>query len=189
MMSVDDAIVGRRSIRSYAARDVADALVHEIVDLARHAPSSMNGQPCHFVVVRDRPTLARLAAVKNRHCPEEKREYPADFLAAAPVAVAVCADVRRSYGREIENGILATALLLIAAASRGLGSVYLSAYQWHDPGLADDVRRLLELPHDVAPITIVPLGFPAQAPAAKGLRPLEEILHDETFGRGLRSRN
>jgi len=44
-MDLDEAIKGRRSIRKYKSKDVPDSVVEDLIDLARHAPSSMNGQP------------------------------------------------------------------------------------------------------------------------------------------------
>ncbi|HZR83406.1 MAG TPA: nitroreductase family protein [Candidatus Binatia bacterium] len=185
VMSLDEAFARRRSVRTYAERAIPDGLLREIVDLARHAPSSMDGQPCHFVVVRDRSALSALANVKNLHCPPEKRAYPADFLADAAAVIAICAETPRSFGRARENGILAAAFLLLAATSRGLSGVYLSAYAGEDPGLRADVARLLLLPDDVEAVSLIALGFPAEPPAVRTLRPLEEILHDGTFDRAL----
>jgi nitroreductase len=176
-----DAIGARRSVRRYRPEPVPDVLVRELIDLARRAPTSMDGQPCHFVVVRDRATCAELAAIKARHCPDEKRGFPCDFVTDAPVVIAVCVDRERSHDRGLENGVLATAFLLLAATSHGLGGVYLSAQRGGDPGLAADVKALLALPAHVDPIALVPLGRPGTIPPPKALRPLHEIVHDEVF--------
>jgi nitroreductase len=183
-VTTDECIRSRRSIRRYQPHDVPDSLVREILDLARHAPSSMNDQPCCFVIVRDGETKRRLAAVKNLCSPVEKRGYPADFLVSAPVVVAVCVEQNRAHDRERENGILATAMLLLAAHQRGLGGVYLSAYQPRDPALATEIRRLLALPREVEPVTLVPLGYPAESPSPKAMRPLATLVHDGAFDRG-----
>ena len=106
----------------------------------------MNGQPWCFVVVRDVETKKRISELKNRFCPPEKRSFSADFLSQAPVIVVVGVDRDRSFGRELENGVLATAWLLLAAQAQGLGSVYLSACQPHDPGLEMALGELLRLP-------------------------------------------
>lgn len=175
-MTLEEAIEGRRSIRSYRAQEVPVGLIAEILDLARRAPSSMDGQPWRFLVIRDRVTKKRLAAVKNAHCPPEKRAYPADFLANAPAIILVCVERNQSHGREIENGVLATAFLLLAAHSRGLGSVYLSAYQKGVPQLTEDIRRLLSLPQEIEPVTLVPIGFPADSPPPRRMCPVEEMI-------------
>jgi nitroreductase len=179
---LDECIRSRRSIRRYQPREVPDALVFEILDLARHAPSSMDGQPCCFVVVRRGETKRRLAETKDAHCPLHKRAaYPAGFLGAAPVVVAVCVERDRAHGRDRENAILATAFLLLAAHARGLSGVYLSAYQKDGPGLALEIGRLLDLPPEVEPVTLVPLGYPAEDAPPKMMRSITTLVHQETF--------
>jgi nitroreductase len=95
--------------------------------------------------------------------------------------VAVCVERRRSHDRERENGALAAAHLLLAAHARGLGGVYLTTRSATSTTLADEIRRLLDLPPDVEPEALVPIGFPAEAPRPKTLRPLGEMIHDETY--------
>jgi nitroreductase len=180
-MEFEAVIRSRRSIRRFRGEGIPDSLVAELVDLARHAPSSMNGQPWHFVVVRSEESKARLAEIKNRYCPPEKRAYQADFLRRAPLIVLVCVDRERSYGREVENGVLATATLLLAAHRRGLGAVYMSAYAADAPGLAEEIRQLFGIPAGVVPITMIPMGRPGEVPAAKQLSNLEKMIHLERF--------
>lgn len=51
MMSYDEVVLGRRSIRGYKPDPVPRALIEEILRLAMRAPSSMNTQPWYFHVV------------------------------------------------------------------------------------------------------------------------------------------
>jgi nitroreductase len=181
--TVDEAVRARRSTRSYADRDVPDALIGEILDLARHAPSSMGLDPWCFVVVRSPETRGRLAALKNDYClPEKRADYPADFVAEAPVVVAVCVDRERSAQRPLENGVLAAAFLLLAAQARGLGGVYMTAYHPEDPGLAEAIRSTLRLPAHVEPVALLPLGFPAERQAPRQRGPLAQHVYHEAFG-------
>ena len=180
-MTFQDTVRTRRSIRRYANRSVPDEMLVEILDLARHAPSSMDGQPCLFVVVRDPALKARIVALKNAACPPGKRAFPADFLLEAPVVVAVCVDRDRAHDRLRENGVLATGHLLLAAHAAGLGGVYLSAYESHGDGLSRDLAAVLGLPVSVEPVTLVPLGFPAETPSPKALRPLDGLVHHERY--------
>ncbi len=182
-METARAIKGRRSIRRFQERDIPDSVLKELLGLAIHAPSSMNGQPWRFIVVRAKGTKERLVEIKNRYCPEEKKEYSADFLLNAPVIIVVCVERGRSHEREVENGVLATANLMLGAFAAGLGSVYLSAYRTADPSVSREIRELLNIPADMEPITIIPLGYPDEVPEAKVLVPLEERIHYETFGR------
>jgi nitroreductase len=181
-MSIDEVILTRRSIRRYQSRDVPEPLLRDLLALSLHAPSSMDGQPWCFIVIRNGLTKQRLAEIKNAHCPPEKRDYPADFLADAPVIVAVCVEKNRSHHREHENGILAAYQLILAAWERGLGSVYLSAYRSDDPGLARAIASLLQLPAEVMPVSLIPLGFPAEPAPPKQVRDLSEMIHNEVYG-------
>ncbi len=179
--TLDDVIRGRRSIRRYRRRDVPDELIEEILDLCRYAPSSMNGQPWCFVVVRSDETKKGLAEAKKVHCPVEKRPYAAAFIETAPVVAAVCVKRGRSHGRERENGVLAAAHLMLAAHGRGLGSVYLTAYQEEGTALSAEIRNLLGLPAEIEPIALIPLGSPDESPGPKELRPLAGMIHHERF--------
>lgn len=50
-MELDQAIMGRRSIRGFQDKPVPRALLEEIIALANRAPSSMNTQPWHLHVL------------------------------------------------------------------------------------------------------------------------------------------
>jgi nitroreductase len=179
-MNLEKAIRSRRSIRKYRNRPVPEAVIRRLLDLSRHAPSSMNGQPCHFVIVRHSATKRALAEIKNRYCPPEKRAYKADFLKEATILV-VCVEKERSYDRTIENAVLAAAMFMLAAHGRGLGTVYMSAYQKGKPALMREISRLLRLPKYVLPIAIIPFGYPKEVAGKKELRELKEITHFERF--------
>jgi nitroreductase len=180
-MELDKTIKERRAIRKYKLKGIPDSVVIELLDLARYAPSSLNGQPWHFIVVKKDETKKRMSELKNKYCPPEKRAYKADFLQNAPVLIVVCVDRQRSYGREVENGVLAAANILMGAGSRGLGSVYMTAYNTEEPRMSEEIKRILAIPQHVDPIAIIPLGYPDETPETKELRPLEEIIHYETF--------
>jgi len=182
-MDIDDTIRGRRSIRKYGKEDIADPVIEDILDLARHAPSSMNGQPWHFIVVREEEKKKRLVDIKNAHCPVEKQAFRSDFIRHASVVIIVCVDKQESYDREIENGLLAAANILLGAHARGLGSVYMSAHKVDEPAVAEEIREALEIPGHMDPISLLPLGYPDESPEPKEMKPLKEIISYETFGR------
>jgi len=182
-MELDKTIKGRRSIRRYRDADIPDSVIEELLDLARYAPSSMNGQPWYFIIVRNERTKKQLVQIKNKHCPAEKRMYKADFLQNAPVVVVVCVDRERSFNRGVENAVLAAANIMLGAYRRGLGSVYMSAYRGDDPSISEEIRQILGIPQDVDPITIIPLGYPDETPKPKTVRLLDEVVFYETFGK------
>lgn len=181
-MEFEEVVRARRSIRKFSGADVPDELVKSLIDCALMAPSSMNGQPWYFIVVRNAETKRRLAEIKDKHCPPEKREYPAGFLQEAPVIVITCVERARAYDRGMESGILATGHLLLAAANHGLTTVYLSAYKAGAPEVADDIRAILGLPADIDPVTIVPIGYPDDVAEPKTIKLAGEVTFNEAFG-------
>ncbi|MHA2425083.1 MAG: nitroreductase family protein, partial [Candidatus Thorarchaeota archaeon] len=50
MMSIDDAIKGRRSVRTYKGDEVSEDLVRQCIEAATYAPSAKNGQQWRFTV-------------------------------------------------------------------------------------------------------------------------------------------
>jgi len=182
-MEFEQVVRARRSIRKFTNAEVSDELVKSLLDCAARAPSSMNGQPWCFIVVRNAETKKRLAEIKDKFCPPEKRQYSAGFLREAPVLVITCVERAKSFDRGVENGVLATAHLLLAAANQGLTSVYLSAYKDGTPEVAEEIRAILGLPADIDPITLVPLGYPCEAAPPKRMNPVEKVIFNEAFGR------
>ena len=52
-MNTLEAIAQRRSIRKYKEAPVPDELIEKVLAAATQAPSGMNRQPWHFVVVKE----------------------------------------------------------------------------------------------------------------------------------------
>ncbi|MEO2031400.1 MAG: nitroreductase family protein [Planctomycetaceae bacterium] len=180
-MHITAAIQRRRSIRKFQSRAIPDGVIEELLELARHAPSSLNGQPWHFVVIKDQQTKSALVDIKNRHCPQEKSAYPADFLCDTPVVIVVCVESARSHGREVENAVFAASYIMLAAGTFGLGSTYLTASRPGQPALSDEIRHLLRIPDGFESLSIIPLGYPDEIPPAKNLPTLSEIMHRDRF--------
>jgi len=169
-----EAIESRRSVRAYTDADVSEDYVERLIDAARKAPSAGNIQPWEFVVVRN-PNVKRMLA---------SAALNQTFIEEAPVVIVVCADMersRRGYGRRgaelycIQDTAAATENLLLAACALGLGACWVGAF--HESG----VREALRLPEGVRPVAIIPVGHPAERPMQRYRRPLEEIIHYESY--------
>jgi len=50
-MDLDEAIRGRRSVRSYVDKSVSEELVREVIEAGTFAPSAKNGQQWRFTVL------------------------------------------------------------------------------------------------------------------------------------------
>ena len=166
-MPVNNAIQvlkSRRSIRAYTAEPVARAVIEEIVDCARLAPTAMNDQPWDFVVVTGKEDLARIPPLLGH----------ADFIAGAAFAVLVLA---RETGYAVEDCSAATENLLLAAAAHGIGSCWIAGTkQPYGPPVA----QAFGAPADRQLIAIVSFGYPAEKPRVDK-RSLTEVVHWERF--------
>ena len=163
-MTAIEAMRKRRSIRTYTTDPVDRATVEEIVDCARLAPTAMNDQPWEFVVITSKQALASIPPLLGH----------AEFIASAAFCVLVLA---RPSTCAVEDCCAATENLLLAAEAHGLGACWVAgAPQPYAPAVA----RAFGAPADLALISIVSVGHPAESPAIEK-RPLADLLHWEKF--------
>lgn len=167
-MDIWDAIHFRRSIRKFGDQHVSDEQVRSLLQAAMMAPSALNAQPWHFVVVRDRATLAEIGA-----------RYPnAEMTKGAPLAILVCADLKleQAPGFWPQDCSAAVQNLLLAAHALGLGAVWTAIYPLEN-NIAG-YRELFHLPENIMPHSLIPVGYPAESPATED-RYREDRIHRE----------
>jgi nitroreductase len=164
MKNTIEVLQTRRSIRSYAAKPVERAVIEEIVDCARLAPTAMNDQPWDFVVLTAKEDLVQIPTLLGH----------AEFIANAAFAVLVLA---RETANALEDCSAATENLLIAAAAHGIGSCWVAgAKQPYAPSVA----KAFGAPEDRQLISIVSFGYPAENPQIEK-RELADVLHWNRF--------
>ena len=148
------AILTRRSIRDYTPHPVPDELIKLLLAAGITAPSAFNEQSTEFVVVNDRKILDEIAKF------EAKRPQ----LKKATVAIVVCGnqakEKNKGQGYWQLDGAVASENILIAANALGLGAVWTAIYPY--PDRIPKVQKLLNLPDDVIPLNIIPVGYPAE---------------------------
>ena len=148
------AILTRRSIRDYTPHPVPDELIKLLLAAGITAPSAFNEQSTEFVVVNDRKILDEIAKF------EAKRPQ----LKKATVAIVVCGnqakEKNKGQGYWQLDGAVASENILIAANALGLGAVWTAIYPYQDR--IPKVQKLLNLPDEVIPLNIIPVGYPAE---------------------------
>ncbi len=158
------AVMDRRSIRSYQARAVEPDKLERVLDAGRHAPSASNQQPWRIVVVTDAATRKKLAVAAR----DQK------FVGEAPVVLVGCAiksDRVMTCGQHcypIDLAICMTTMSL-AATAEGLGTCWIGAF------FEDKVKEVLGIPPEVRVVELMPLGYPAEHPAARERKPMSEF--------------
>lgn len=140
----------RFSCRSYdAARAVSNEDVDRVLEAGRLSPSAVNFQARKFIVIRD-PELRRDLLSHSR---------PA--FVDAPVLIVVCslrdqAWTRKEDGKnhaDVDASIAADHITL-AATALGLGTCWVCSFG------VENVRQKLNLPPEVDPLVLLPLGYP-----------------------------
>lgn len=158
--AVLDNIATRTSIRDYEARPVEKEKVEKMLRAAMAAPTAMNKQPWHFVVVEQRSVLDSLAGANPY----------AKMLLKAPLTIVVCGDMDKVIeggGRDfwIQDASAATENLLLAAHAMGLGAVWTGAYPSEERSKA--ISATLSLPDNLVPLNMIVIGYPAEHPQPK----------------------
>ena len=151
-MEALEAIYTRRSVRRYEDRGIPAELLKEVLKAGMYAPSAVNSQPWHFVVVDDRDVLDKIAEI-----------HPyAKMVKQAPMAIVVCADLdaEKFPGRWVLDCSAAVQNIHLAAHALGLATVWVGLYP--DEKEMVDFQALLGLPENVKPHTLIPLGYSAE---------------------------
>ena len=165
-MDVFEAVRTLLAVRGYQDRPVPDTVVRRIVEAGRLTGSGMNGQPWHFIVVRDRETLRNLGASASS----------GPYVAQAPLAIVVATDKTRFAVSDASRAIQS---MLLTAWADGVGS------NWVGFGGLDKAQALLDVPARLDVLAILPFGYPARAvgKGKKQRKPLREVAHSERYGR------
>lgn len=145
-------IHSRKSVRSFTGEPVGREMLDRILRAGMAAPTAVNRQPWAFIAVTDRKILDSLAA----GLPYAK------MLDKAGAAIIVCALPDKAYEKKAEFAIIdsscASQNILLAAEALGLGAVWTAAYP--EKERMDFVRKTLNIPQNVIPLNVIPIGHP-----------------------------
>jgi nitroreductase len=186
ILDTKQAILTRRSVRSFVKRTVPPDMIAEILDSASKAPSASNGRPWEFVIVKDQKIKERIGYLGARSLYERKKRKlklaKEKFLliADAPVYIVVACDTKKSPIFWVHDGSAATQNILLAAHSMGLGAVWLGApvaLTKHQ----NEIKKMLNMPRHVKIASIVALGYPKKVPQPRASSNMKEKVHFERW--------
>lgn len=167
-MSFVDLVARRYSVRAYKNDPVPDALLEQVLEAARLAPTAANRQPVRLIVVR---TAGRED--------ELRRIYSREWFVQAPLVICACGVLEQSWirsdGKSYNDVDVAIVMdhLIMAATDAGLGTCWIGAFD------AAAARAVLGLPDGVEPIAFTPLGYAADQPKPKRRLPLADLVRYE----------
>ncbi|HLE59879.1 MAG TPA: nitroreductase family protein [Candidatus Limnocylindria bacterium] len=160
---------GLRQTRHFRADPVPEAVLRDILEVARWSGSGANRQPWEFVVVRDPGTLAGLGELAAN----------AAHLGRAPLAIAVVMPGGQIALDAFDEG-RAVERMAIAATAHGLGA----GIGWILADKRDAARELLDVPADRLLRSVLAIGYPAgggRRATGAGRKPLADLVHDERW--------
>ena len=171
--SAMDVIMTRTSIRQYTDQTVSADTIETLLRAGMAAPTAVNKQPWHFVVVTDKAKLKELSGGRGR------------MLEQCAVAIVVCGDMEKAMPGKaqeywIQDCSAATENILLAAHALGLGAVWTGCYPMDDR--VAEVSKVLKLPETIVPLCVIAIGHPAEQPTPKDKWKPENVSYDEFGG-------
>lgn len=156
-MDVEKAIKKRRSIRDFQEKPLTKEIEEKLIQALIWAPSAGNLESRKFYLIKEEKIKKEIA----------KATFGQNFVLKAPLIVVGCIDknIARHYGKRgvelyaICDVACAIENLMLQAVELNLGTCFIGAF---DEGL---VSQILNLPSNLRPIAIVPVGFPNEKPS------------------------
>lgn len=186
MASVLEVITRRRSVRMFGPKEVENEKLSMILESARLAPSSSNSQTWHFVVVRRKETIRRLAEAVPVGPKSVNR-----WMKNAPLIIAACArpdPILHRMGQIADKDYhridvaIAVEHMVLTATDLGVDSCIVG---WFSRRKA---RRILRLPLSMEVVLLLVLGYGRQGQTRSGRqrKKIEDIVSFESYGTGAR---
>lgn len=167
-MTINEICNIRESVRDYSSAPVEAEKLSYVLEAARLAPSACNRQPYKMLVLESEEAKARMNAIVSRF----------SWTQGAPLLILICADhsqewVRSTDGKQhgdIDCAIAAEHICL-AAAEQGLGTCWICSFD------AKATAAALDLPENLEPVILLPLGYPNyEGQRAKTRKSIDEFV-------------
>jgi len=154
-VQLEEAIFGRRSVRSFESWAVEQEKINKIIEAAIHAPSASNKQAWKFIVVDDMAIKAEICKMNGSVV-----SVGSDIISNAPNGILVLYrnDVSKNYKMyrdTIQSASGAIENMLLMAHSLGLGACWLCKLP-----VQKKMRKLFSIPSTYDIISYVVVGYP-----------------------------
>src|SRR3990167_782658 len=162
-MEFNQLVLTRKSCRNYKPDPVPPEILVELLDMARHAPSSCNRQLWKFVVLDREFFKTRLAT----SCPN------IDAI-GSPHVIFVLYDAQYNpeHNANVQAAAAATMTLLYAAHNKGLGALWMAGI-----GDEQEIRRVCNIPKEFMVCCAVCIGYRDEDIMGATRRPLQDVAH------------
>ncbi len=156
-MDIDNAILSRRSIRSFSDKEVSKETINSLIEAAILAPSAGNKQGWRFIVVDSKEIKDKLCAYNGIAMPNGH-----DLIQKAPLGIVVIYrnDVSKNifeYKDHIQSASAAIENLLLKATDLGLGACWICKLPTQRK-----MRKIFNIPKCYDVVAYVALGYPGE---------------------------
>jgi nitroreductase len=199
MLNCQEAIENRRSIRKFDSKPVATEKLEQIIEAARLAPSGTNRQPWRFILLSTQADKDKIVGtvVQPFVC-----EAPAVFVCCLDRKAYVRKVVEKRMSELVQANVIseeaaqyiyqrkmpekeeeivvpdsgyldlgiAIQNMALMATALGLGSCWVRLFN------QKELHRALDLPENLIPVVLLPVGYPAQDPPPRPRLKREEIV-------------
>lgn len=165
-MLLNEAIMGRHSIRSFRPDPVEKSLLLTLADAAQQAHSASNLQAWRFLFITD------------QQLKEKVDLFSPGLSGKPPVILVICSDMHkaaRKGGKNSEvygclmDASMAAENLMLKAVELGLGTCAIKSYN------DSAIRKILNIPERYRIEMLMSIGYPLGEPRCPKRPPLEEI--------------
>lgn len=156
-MEIQEALLNRRSIRKYKDQKISKDDLDCILKAAMYAPSAMNLQAWHFIIIENRNVLI-----------ETIKSIPyAEMLRQSVAAILVCGDslIEKNESWLLQNCSAAIQNILLSAHGLGLGSCWIAIHGMDE--VYKNIKTQFGLPENIVPVSLISLGFPDETVTAE----------------------
>jgi nitroreductase len=150
----------RRSIRNFKPDMIKDEEIEMILEAARWTQSASNRQPWRFIVIKNKDILTKLKSAARF----------GNFVAQAPVAIAIIADKKRSPKWYIHDTSMLAHQMCLMAWSLDIGTCWIGSMD------RDKAALILGIGKNEYVTTILPFGYFQNKPSPTSRKDLKNMV-------------
>lgn len=179
-ISIYEAILARRSVRSYTPKIVEKSTIKTLLEAAVHAPTAMHEEPWAFVIIQDKQLLkdisdlAKPALINETSSEDAKRKFHMQDIFKQPnfnifydagTLILICGKTSEPFATA--DCWLAAENMMLVACAMGLGTCVIgcSLLVFNEP----EIKAKLRISDKFSAVAPIIVGYPAEesAPATR----------------------
>jgi nitroreductase len=162
-----DILFERTSVRKYTDENIKKDDLRYILHAAMSAPTAKNTRCYSFIVVRNKETHKKIAAIHKA----------AQMILQAPLAILVVGNQNTAFeGYLPQDCAAATQNILLAATAKGYGAVWCGVYSNKEK--SEGIEKLFRLPQNIKAFSLVIIGNPIDKNTQKNRWEPEKIKYE-----------